>query len=301
MAYVSDMAVTLRAAGIKVKEYPGWATRGHGPLSTATPDITWHHDASPKGDSPGVADYMYKGLVNSSSPGDAQIWVDRYGVWHLLGAGRAWHAGAVLNKAWSNYYNIGIETDHTVGEDWPPAMLESLRKGTAALLKKWGKSSEHMHFHKSICSPPGRKVDPDGLNLTAERARVAAYMSGSKTSSSTATSPRSGTRPAGVADQGAIAMRYLKRGSVPTWSVARYKAVLMGAHGPAYRAYLIKKYGKQACTNTTWNAMCEEATSALYTALGRASGDKPGTGWLYGDLSTPGRALLARLGFTNIQ
>lgn len=169
MAYVTNIADVLRAAGCKVKEYPGWKTAGHGGLNTDRPYLVWHHDASPKGDSPGVAAYMRRNILTGSKVGDAQLWVGRDGTWHVLAAGKAYHAGVVKPGMPSNHNSLGIETDHTVNEDWPVALLESLRRGSAALLKAYGHSAKGLHFHKTICSPAGRKVDPAGLDLASER------------------------------------------------------------------------------------------------------------------------------------
>ena len=93
-----------------------------------------------------------------------------------------------------------------------------------------------------------------------------------------------------------IAVRALRPGQTSP-DVARYKQAILAAHGPAYRAYLSKRWAG-ATWSPTWDAMAEEATRALYQALGAKAGDKPGHGWLEGDLSTPGRGLLEWLGFT---
>ena len=175
----------LRAAGITVKETSGWTGRSHG----AYPDrvkIVWHHDASPPGDSPGALDWMLSSWPNSS----ANIWVDRYGTWTMVGTGVSWHAGRVLSGMPDNFSSLGIETDHTTNEAWPAAQIDSLRKGTAALLKKQGVGSDWLHFHKTICSPVGRKSDPSGLELGPERARVGSLMSGGGTAPSKPTPPK---------------------------------------------------------------------------------------------------------------
>lgn len=164
----------LRAAGIAVVAYPGWETRSHGEYRTPL-SVTWHHDASAVGDSPSVPQSMIRRWDVAAAP----AWVDRAGVWHIIAAGVAWHAGRVLPGKPGNYDSYGVETDHTTGEDWPPALLDSLRRGTAAILRHVGRSADPaLEFHKTVCSPPGRKVDPDGLDLATERINVAAYMSG---------------------------------------------------------------------------------------------------------------------------
>lgn len=161
------LADILRAAGCEVVEVAGWKTRGHGDF-TSLEAVTWHHDASPPGDSPGVVRYM---LDNWDTNG-AQLWVDRAGRWHVLAAGVAYHAGQVLPGMPGNRQSLGVETDHTTGEPWPPAQLLSLRRGTAAILRHLRRGPEALHFHKTICSPVGRKTDPDGLDLERERAAL---------------------------------------------------------------------------------------------------------------------------------
>lgn len=168
-AYCAWLPDVLRAAGLTVVEHDGWRSRGLAGGVFEPKAVVWHHDASPKGDSPGVPAYMIRNFSN----GAAQLWVSRYGEWHVVAAGRAPHAGVVLPGMPGNSTSIGIETDHTTGEEWPPALLDSLRIGTAAILARLGVGAEGLHFHKTVCSPPGRKVDPDGLSLAAERQAVA--------------------------------------------------------------------------------------------------------------------------------
>ena len=169
----------LRAAGLTVVEHDGWRNRG---LSTARrfepAAVVWHHDASAPGDSPGVPAFM----IGRFETAAAQFWVDRAGRWHIIASGRAPHAGEVLPGMPDNETSIGVETDHTTGETWPPALLSSLRIGTAALLAHMGKDARGLHFHKTICAPPGRKIDPAGLDLATERARASVLITPARTS-----------------------------------------------------------------------------------------------------------------------
>jgi hypothetical protein len=180
----------LRAAGIKVVETTGWTTRSHGPLP-AVVRVVWHHDASPPGDSPGALNWMISNWNTSS----AQIWVDNYGTWYLVGTGVAWHAGRVLPGMPNNFDSIGIETDQTVGEQWPAAQLNSLRIGTAAIFRHQKQNSGALHFHKTICDPPGRKQDPAGLELGAERINVGKLLTGAGGSTTPAPKPPTTTTP----------------------------------------------------------------------------------------------------------
>jgi hypothetical protein len=115
---------TLRDAGIKVVETSGWTSRSHGQLPENV-KVVWHHDASPAGDSPGALNWM----ISNYSTSSANIWVDNYGTWHLVGTGVSWHAGRVLPGMPDNFSSIGIETDQTIGEAWAPAQLNVYMNG----------------------------------------------------------------------------------------------------------------------------------------------------------------------------
>lgn len=176
---LAQLADALRAAGLKVREYPGWKTRGQtdGPFTPI--GVMWHHDASAPGDSPGVVDMMAN-LANNG----AQTWVDRYGTWHLIATGRMWHAGSGggwgrIRSGQGNTLSVGVETDHTTGEDWPPALLSGLRCGTAVLLRLLGSSP-----HDSLCGHKEYRItnpDPHGLDMAQERTAVAALMANPQT------------------------------------------------------------------------------------------------------------------------
>ena len=176
----------LRAAGVSVKVHPEVMRLSNGTLRDF--NIMWHHDASPVGDSPGALRYMKDHFAISS----AQVWIDRYGTWHFISYGVAWHAGRVNDARFDNYRSVGIETDHTVGEAWPAVQLDSLRRGTAAALKHEGKSSQSLGFHKSMCVPIGRKSDPFGLDLANERNNVQALITGGIHASQQATPQEEG-------------------------------------------------------------------------------------------------------------
>lgn len=172
MTYATWLADVLRDAGLDVHTHDGWQQRGHGGFADLT-HVVWHHDASPPGDSPGVCRYM----IDNWDTHGAQLWVSRQGQWHIVAAGVAYHAGKVRPGKPGNRQSLGVETDHTNGEAWPAAQLASLRLGTAAILRRMGTTPDAgLEFHKTICDPPGRKSDPDGLSLSTERRHVAALM-----------------------------------------------------------------------------------------------------------------------------
>jgi hypothetical protein len=166
------LADVLRAAGLKVVEHDGWKDRGHGDF-TDLDSVVWHHDGSPEGDSPGVPGFM----LSHWDIAAANCWVQLNGTWHLLAAGVSYHAGKVLPGKPGNKRSLGVETDHTTGETWSGVeMLHSLRVGTAAILARLDEDQGGLHFHKTICSPVGRKTDPDGLELPTERKAIAELL-----------------------------------------------------------------------------------------------------------------------------
>lgn len=172
----SWLADVLRAARVPVVEMSNWKNRGNGELNIVEA-VVWHHDGSPEGASPNVPTYI-KGQVEAGHAG-ANVWVSLDGTWWLIAAGMTYHAGAVLDGKPGNSRSIGIETDHTTGETWSGVeLLASLRKGTAAILNHLAKSPAiGLEFHKTVCKPVGRKNDPDGLDISTERAEVALLMS----------------------------------------------------------------------------------------------------------------------------
>jgi hypothetical protein len=150
----------------------GWNGMGYRQLR----GIMWHHDASPAGDSPGA---LYWCMYSSLAP-CAAIWIDRRGKWWIYAAGMTNHAGVgssplAPNSSGNSVY-LGIETDMGApGEQWPKPLLDSLRKGTAVLMKHYKLDpAVALEFHKTYA--PGRKNDPAHLTLSKERKRVARLM-----------------------------------------------------------------------------------------------------------------------------
>lgn len=189
--WLHDLADILRQANVPVKEMTytrgpragkKWTQVGANNQGLTSFDfIVWHHDASPPGPSYGALEWM---MYSEYSPA-ASVWVDLDGVWHIYCAGLAWHAGRG-GPGWGvaqdmmNYHSLGIETDHTTGEPWPFEQLDSLRRGTAAIMAAYNIDPQPgLLFHKTwtdggvdgVPTLPtlGRKNDPDGLDLAHER------------------------------------------------------------------------------------------------------------------------------------
>lgn len=188
--WLTDLADILRSAGVEVQEmkytrgpYEGrsWKHVGfNGQGLTEFRGVMLHHDASPPGDSPGALGWcMYMEIAPA-----AAIWVDRRGKWFLYAAGLSNHAGvgssALAPNSTGNQYFLGIETDHTTGERWPKAQLDSIRRGIAAIMKAYNLDPKvALEFHKTYA--PGRKDDPDGLDLRTERRRIARLIKSDQT------------------------------------------------------------------------------------------------------------------------
>lgn len=220
--WLTDLADVLRAAGVPVIEetyttgrYKGmsWKQVGFGGQGLREfRHILWHHDASPRGDSPGALDWMkyYASDGSTNLTPAAACWVcsgcngaHAAGTWHVYAAGLSNHAGAGCG-GWGvgvsmNSYSLGVETDHTTGESWDSPkkqqQLAGLRAGTAAILSAYSLDpTPALLFHKTwtdggVDGVPfarwayeggtrGRKDDIDGLDLLGERATVAALITG---------------------------------------------------------------------------------------------------------------------------
>ena len=181
------LADVLKIAGLSVITHDGWRTRGRpravGPFTPR--GVIVHHDASPKGPSPAMAEFIF----NTGRPAEgipaplSQLWVCEgckgdhpVGTWHIGAAGRANHAG--IGKGWGaigenlgTTLTLGIETDNTVNEKTPPEMYDSLVVGIAAIFQRLGTDpADWLAGHKEYAA--GRKIDPDDINMKRLRRDV---------------------------------------------------------------------------------------------------------------------------------
>lgn len=148
----------LRGAGCSVFERPGWRNnQPQGGLSSPLKGLFWHHDATPAGSTPGGWGWICQSY-DAGQP-SAQLWMDIVGQWRFAGSGYASHAG-VVGGSLSSKNCVGLETDHTSGENYTSAQTESLHRGFAAICKVEGRGSDFITFHKIEASPHGRKQDP---------------------------------------------------------------------------------------------------------------------------------------------
>jgi peptidoglycan hydrolase-like protein with peptidoglycan-binding domain len=165
----------LRDAGLTVYEEDGWETRG---TTTFDPiGVMWHHTASPANwSSRQLTNLLVKGHSTLKGP-LCQLQLNRDGVYVVIAAGRANHAGT---GSWptiraGNTQTIGIEAANDgVGEPWPEEQVDAYIIGTAALLKHMGQPVENIVGHKEWA--PRRKIDPRGLDMDEMRSRVQAII-----------------------------------------------------------------------------------------------------------------------------
>lgn len=183
MAYkwATWLADVLRDAGCDVVEEDGWKSRGRPGGSWTPRGIMLHHDASPAGSTSNGVDVIRDGRPGLEGP-LAQLWLDYYGTWHVVAAGRANHAGegqwGSVPRDDGNTYCIGIETDHTTNEQWTAGQRSAALAGVAALADHLGIRTpsgvkDWLCAHKEYAA--GRKVDPDPLDMDHAREQLLAY------------------------------------------------------------------------------------------------------------------------------
>lgn len=173
---LTDLATACRKSGLPVVELPGWATRGHGPMSSVR-SIICHHTAGPKaGELPSL------GTVRDGRPGLegplAQLMLGRSGTVYVVAAGLCWHAGVVFDPATQdNGHAIGVEAEATGVDPWPSVQYAAYVRLCAALADHYGLAASAVVGHKEVASPRGRKSDPD-FDMPAFRAALLAGVPG---------------------------------------------------------------------------------------------------------------------------
>jgi N-acetylmuramoyl-L-alanine amidase-like protein len=170
--YLTNLATIARRAGLSVVEQSGWQSRGHGGMIDVRAVIC-HHTAGGSGNTASL------GVVQngrSDLPGPlSHFLLAKDGTVYVVAAGLCYHAGATLASWQSNAHSIGIEAERSVADinarvPWPERQLVAYAKLCRALQDAFG--GVPVLGHKEICSPPGRKIDPD-FDMAAFRGRVA--------------------------------------------------------------------------------------------------------------------------------
>lgn len=289
--YATWLADALRAGGLKVVEHDGWKTRGR-PASVGNFDpkaIVVHHDASAVGPTPSEANYIANVGRPPGTPAPlSQLWVDYDGVWHVLAAGRANHAGegagwGVIPANSGNTYALGIETDHTTGEKLPQGQYDSIVKGVAVLARYM-----KIDVRKAVCGhkeyAPGRKTDPDWdmnqfrKDVAAEA--VAIELASHPVTPNTPNNPVPGARPAVSLKAVLAAARYdAKAKGTPT----EHKVDVL----PVERALVAEKLLDAKYADGSFGTLTITSYAAWQHKLGYKGADANGI---------PGAASLAKLG-----
>ncbi|WP_405743900.1 peptidoglycan-binding protein [Streptomyces sp. NBC_01525] len=190
----SDLLKALRDEGLTVHEVRDWRTHNRnakgawGPLN----GVMIHHTAT-TGTDDSVA-LCYEGRSDLPGPLCHGV-IDKKGEIHLVGNGRANHAGlgdgdvlrAVVRESRLPHDNEA-DTDgnpHFYGfecinlgdgdDPWPEAQIQAIVRASAALCRAhgWGERSVIGHLEWQ----PG-KVDPRGFPMAALRARIRARLAG---------------------------------------------------------------------------------------------------------------------------
>lgn len=166
---LTDLADACRKSGLKVVETSGWRTRGHGDMR-GVETIVCHHTAGPEtGNMPslGVITNGRTGLPGPLS----HLGLARDGTVYVIAAGIAYHAGTVRETTMGNAYAIGIEAEATGVDPWPAVQLDAYARLCAALCAHYGVPVVRVLGHKEVCSPVGRKIDPN-FDMAAFRRQI---------------------------------------------------------------------------------------------------------------------------------
>lgn len=188
----------LKKYGVRVVEHAGWKShsRNHkGPWGPVH-GIMIHHTGAYSSE-PQMVTLCRTGYTNLPGPLCHGV-IDRSGVVHLIGYGRANHAGlgdnrvhqAVIAERASLPKPLNADTDgnrhyygfeainNGTGQAWPQAQLQAMKAVSAALCDAHGWLAESVIAHREW--QPG-KPDPAGIAMAAFRADVRALLGSSPT------------------------------------------------------------------------------------------------------------------------
>ena len=171
--------------GLVVRFENGWGRRGAsgGAQMKAVAGALWHHDVAPRSGTYPLRHMLRDGRKGLSGP-LAHIGFDRDGVVHVIGAGKANHAGTgkvpgvVRNGGNTRLIGIEMTSAGTRPWDWTPAQLRQMPRLGAALgdIFGYGPSQNWAHYEYS----DGGKIDPAGLPgaMPGLRSRIGAVRFG---------------------------------------------------------------------------------------------------------------------------
>ncbi|MFF7731982.1 MULTISPECIES: peptidoglycan-binding protein [unclassified Streptomyces] len=207
----SKLVEILRAEGVTVHEVRGWRTHNRnskGPWGPVN-GVMIHHTVT-SGTASSV-DLCYDGHANLPGPLCHGV-IDKKGHVHLVGNGRANHAGlgdsdvlrAVINESKlpadneadtdGNRHFYGFECINLGnGKDpWPEAQKEAIERVSAAICRHHGWSERSVIGHKEW--QPG-KVDPRGFTMDGMRRRIRDRLKGAGGGTTPAPDPKPSPKP----------------------------------------------------------------------------------------------------------
>ncbi len=156
---LTDLAVACRKSGLKVVEGDNWKSHGHGPFASVD-SIICHHTAGPATGGMPSLNVITHGRAGLSGP-LCNLGLGRDGTVYVIAAGIGYHAGVVRSTAYANNHSIGIEAEATGVSGWPPVQMDAYAALCAALSTHYEVPVDRVLGHKEVCSPMGRKIDPN--------------------------------------------------------------------------------------------------------------------------------------------
>lgn len=171
------IADVLRAEGLRLAEYPGWRSRGHGDFKDIR-GVMVHHTGSDTATAASIAN----GRPDLAGP-LSQLHIARDGVVTLVAVGVAWHAGVGMYP-WvpanmGNWHLIGIECANSGTSvsaphrrNWPDAQYRALVDCCAALNRRLGQTSDRTIGHKEYAGRAQGKWDPGAIDMGLLRADI---------------------------------------------------------------------------------------------------------------------------------
>lgn len=173
------LADVLRDAGLTIRPYPGWEVRGADSFDPR--GVILHHTVTPPSSPDSAIDkFLASGGNITTPPPLCNYSTNRDGSVSLIASGTANHGGTGNWKGVAgNRFFFGDEMKNygtPSREPWVPRQLDSARIAAAAVLTEIGRDASWVCGHKEYALPPGRKTDPHSLNMSTERALIAAIM-----------------------------------------------------------------------------------------------------------------------------
>lgn len=167
------LADALRAEGVATVEFGDWKNIGHGDFGGIWGVVAHHTGGNSSANA--IQNHPDLGLCS-------QIFLNRAGVAHVVGAGLAWHAGSgsypgIANNN-ANAVTIGIEAENNGTEGWSSAQYWAYVKVCAAICRRLGVGSGRVIGHKEWAGAAQGKWDPGGMDMGKFRADIQNQING---------------------------------------------------------------------------------------------------------------------------